>query len=866
MKTADIQERLKGLFEAPQRHGEPMVVVWDDPDGEFEALVDELELPGVEVLRDADGTRFAAKRRLNELGSGDKALIYRKRAARDTRGDWFADAVRYGRHFQADLVSSQLEDLSAADTADMRAALKHYRAFLSKKTNMRRLKQARTSYETVNQLHTAVMAAALGKGVAADFASVLVAYLTRAYDEGVEAPLGDVESAGALEAFRTMCSQTIGYIGDVAAVDAMARHLFVTALAYTVDAAKLTGLDRLISAAHAQICHELVLTWSSTPGAEAALAETVYEVEASCDVVHRLEALSVAELLPCDALPCVSVIIARKLLEAVAEGADVSADIRMVYERRRVMPWFEDVSSYYEALIAAASMQELFREHADGFHAESAQVLWDAYARDLYRVDSAYRAFSSAFERALLVADIELDDALKAAAQRIENLYKNWFLGELNVRWFDLCEQDFGRMGYAADIPRLRDFYLTHVAPVAKDARVFVIVSDALRYEVAAELAERLERETKGQATLKAMQAPFPSITATGMASLLPQTSIELSCDDGGVRVLANGMPTRSIADRAAVLRAQEPTAVAVRQEEFVSMRRDERRELVKDAQVVYVYHNAVDATGDDAKTEHDVFEACETAMREIVALVRIITGELRCSNVVITADHGFLYTREPLDELDHVAAEEMDATLLKETRRYALAPAGSRARHLVEVAMGANSSDELVGFTPRGCARIRRQGAGENYVHGGLSLQELCVPVVRFKNMRAGSSAYVEAEPVAIELLDPTSPITNTLFRLRFFQTEPVGGKKLEGAYNIVVEDAAGDAVSDEVLLAADRTSTEAADRELTAQFALKAGFSPSSSQTYYIVARHAQTGVVAWRREVRIEVAFAPAVDFGW
>ena len=164
MKTADIQERLKGLFEAPQRHGEPMVVVWDDPDGEFEALVDELELPGVEVLRDADGARFAAKRRLNELGSGDKALIYRKRAARDTRGDWFADAVRYGRHFQADLVSSQLEDLSAADTADMRAALKHYRAFLSKKTNMRRLKQARASYETVNQLHTAVMAAALGKG------------------------------------------------------------------------------------------------------------------------------------------------------------------------------------------------------------------------------------------------------------------------------------------------------------------------------------------------------------------------------------------------------------------------------------------------------------------------------------------------------------------------------------------------------------------------------------------------------------------------------------------------------------------------------------------------------------------------------
>ena len=37
-----------------------------------------------------------------------------------------------------------------------------------------------------------------------------------------------------------------------------------------------------------------------------------------------------------------------------------------------------------------------------------------------------------------------------------------------------------------------------------------------------------------------------------------------------------------------------------------MAMKKDEGREFVKDKRVVYIYHNTVDAVGDDAKTEDE--------------------------------------------------------------------------------------------------------------------------------------------------------------------------------------------------------------------------------------------------------------------
>lgn len=98
------------------------------------------------------------------------------------------------------------------------------------------------------------------------------------------------------------------------------------------------------------------------------------------------------------------------------------------------------------------------------------------------------------------------------------------------------------------------------------------------------------------------------------MAALLPGN--RLSVDDS-MNVLVDGQLTRSTADRNAVLN-REKNSAAVQYTELLSMKKAERRELISGKDVVYIYHNAIDAIGDKLPTESKVFDACETAMQEL--------------------------------------------------------------------------------------------------------------------------------------------------------------------------------------------------------------------------------------------------------
>ena len=111
---------------------------------------------------------------------------------------------------------------------------------------------------------------------------------------------------------------------------------------------------------------------------------------------------------------------------------------------------------------------------------------------------------------------------MKHSTEFVEALYQNWFLRELTACWTNAAADDLATLGYVSEIEKQRDFYKRYVAPASsKNTRAFVVISDALRYEVASELSERIVRNTKGTAELESMQAVFPSITKFGMAALL---------------------------------------------------------------------------------------------------------------------------------------------------------------------------------------------------------------------------------------------------------------------------------------------------------------------------------------------------------
>ena len=67
--------------------------------------------------------------------------------------------------------------------------------------------------------------------------------------------------------------------------------------------------------------------------------------------------------------------------------------------------------------------------------------------------------------------------------------------------------------------------------------------------------------------------------------------------------VLIDGNPTRSTVERNTILNAMPKASVAIQYNDLLNMKKDERRELVAGKDVIYIYHNSIDAIGDKAPT-----------------------------------------------------------------------------------------------------------------------------------------------------------------------------------------------------------------------------------------------------------------------
>ena len=122
--------------------------------------------------------------------------------------------------------------------------------------------------------------------------------------------------------------------------------------------------------------------------------------------------------------------------------------------------------------------------------------------------------------------------------------------------------------------------------------------------------------------------------------------------------------------------------------------------------------------------------------------MIRIIVNDFSGANIIVTADHGFLYTYTPLSEDSKVDKTTVSTDDVEVDRRYLITRKGAKPDYLMSVnfAVGA---DEYDAFSPRESIRIKKKGGGLNFVHGGVSLQEMVVPVVEYHYLRNQSKAY---------------------------------------------------------------------------------------------------------------------------
>lgn len=857
MDTDKVIQDLNRRFAAPlPEFYKRRIIFWYDEDQEFMDKLDEIVLTDAKVVALTGHNTFQVKKLLSHDDLTGNYLVYSPFSYDEPDNNWLIDIELYSEEFRADLISIWMDEMSIPATPAMRKQVKKYRKYFNAKDRRLKIITQNKTAATPAQLHMAVMAAICGLKDAQP-GTILRKVFLAGLNQEENALYQELVNYEAKDAFWAMIAQGCGYYEEDASLGRLAMHLLLTASTRTMPTEYLAGLDSFISIPHQAYCYDFISEWLSSSENEQ-LYEIARFVEEEARLPQRFAKLKVEELVNTECFPCINEIILTKLMTEIGDHLIDVDTINATVEKRKTCVWYQPFENFYEGILQVANMQDFFKEHSGGFHTVEPKNVWKEYTDTYYKMDTYYRQFQLCFQKSLETSNLLLDDLFKLVVDKVEGLYTHWFLGQLGNNWSSVCADELAKYGRILEIPQQTDFYRSKVA--SSDSRTFVIVSDALRYEVAATLAEQLRRETQSKVNLENMQSIFPSITKFGMAALLPHRELSVAMQGDTLAVLADGQATAS-GYREKVLKAANKDSVALQYKNIIGMKRLERSALVKGMNVVYIYHDTID----DASHHSDsaVFPACEKAIAELKNMVRIIVNEFGGTNIIITSDHGFLYTYSPLTEDDKVDKTGFNSMDVDYGRRHAIMQKGANPDYLMPVKfLGGNT--EYEGFAPRESIRIKMSGGGLNFVHGGTSLQEMVVPVIEYHFLRNDSMEYrrnkqkYDTKPVEVSILSANRKISNMIFSLNFYQKDAVGDNREAATYLVYFTDASGKQISDVQKIIADKTSDNGAERTFRCTFNLKQ-MKYSNMETYYLVIADESGLQMPQREEFQIDIAFA-------
>lgn len=857
MDADKVIQDLNRRFAAPlPEFYQRRIIFWYDEDQEFADKLDEIVLENAKTVILTGSNAFAVKKLLNHDDLTSNYLVYSPVSYNRQDDNWLLDIELYSEEFRADLISIWMDEMDIPSTPAMRKQVKHYRKYFNAKDRRARIVAQNKIPSTPAQLHMAVMAAICGlKNPQPN--QIIRSVFRAGLDVQNNATYREFINYGSEDAFWAMVRQGCGFYEEEHDLGRLAIHLLLTASTRTLRPEYLAGLDIFISMPHQAYCYDFISEWLHGEDREQ-LYDVARYVEDEAHLNQRFAKLAVDDLVNTECFPCINEVILTKLMTEISNHIIDVDTISATVEKRRTCAWYEPFENFYDGLLQVANMQRFFKEHSAGFHTADAKGIWKEYTESYYQMDTYYRLFHLSFQKSLETSNILLDDLFKHVADKVEGLYSHWFLGGLGNNWSDVCADELEQYGKVLEIAKQEDFYRSRIKN--SDTRVFVIISDALRYEVAASLADQLRRETQSKVSLSSMQSIFPSITKFGMAALLPHKELSAEVRNNILTVFADAQSTAS-PNRDKVLKNENPSSVALQYKNIIGMKRAERSALVKGMDVVYLYHDTIDDASHTSDTS--VFPACDKAISELKNLVRIIVNEFGGTRIMITADHGFLYTYSPLTEDDKVDKTSFNGMDVEYGRRYAIMQKGAAPKYLMPVKF-LDGKSEFDGFAPRESIRIKMNGGGLNFVHGGISLQEMVVPVIEYRYLRNDSMEYkrnkqkYDTKPVTVSLLSANRKISNMIFSLNFYQKDAVGDNREATTYLVYFTDESGKQISDVQKIIADKTSDNGADRTFRCNFNLKS-LKYSNTATYYLVIADEQGLQMPQREQFQIDIAFA-------
>jgi uncharacterized protein (TIGR02687 family) len=305
------------------------------------------------------------------------------------------------------------------------------------------------------------------------------------------------------------------------------------------------------------------------------------------------------------------------------------------------------------------------------------------------------------------------------------------------------------------------------------------------------------------------------------MACLLPHGSLEYIDD----KIFVNGINSSGIENRNKILLQAFPESIAINYDDLMNLSRDEAREQIKGKRILYIYHDKIDNTGDKKKSEHDVFNAAEETIVDIEKMIRHLSHSLSVTHIIVTSDHGFIYKREALETADKLESFDFDKIkTIDASKRYILSKEDISLKNVHKFNMNSifGNTPNMFVYVPYADLRFKHPGGGSNFVHGGLSPQEIIIPVLsyhHYRDIKTLDKKRIKYGKVKVTVINSSRKITNNTFVVNILQNEKITDKLQPLRFKVALWDINEEPpkkISDEKLVIADKTSDNPEERQI--------------------------------------------------
>lgn len=789
--TNDIVQQINDYFGSPLGEGESRKILYlFDAEQSYKQEIEKLsQITDFVLITVNENCYFWAQHQLERAYVEKDVFLYFEIEKPDPRENPLLDVLYYSKELKIDEKSQLFFSIGVdSNREDLHEIMNYYPSFFKNKARINQMKKLfnLSISESAQEFEYSIIGV-LVKASSPNWMSILISLFEEPVDKK-NSKWDQLIKFGNINRFWVLVDKLVEYNKKTSAsghltIYELMKHLFMTF--YESEAEKnIRQISQYVLPSQNSVV-VFMNRWKNARKHEESYKLAANSIQNEFDMDQLFEDLSTEELVQLETFRWFDEELIRRVIAHNRENANAA---NWIAQRKNTI-WFKEFEAIYEFLSQYINLSNEINKYEEKAHRlQSFAELQNEYVSNLYRIDQYYRVLTIHFDK---LGDY-WTERVSEIYDQLSRQYNTVYLGSFSEKWDHLYINSL-------NTKQQSDFYAKEVRPfVESDKRIVVFISDGLRFEAGQELYQQLTFEKRFDGEMDWMQTDLPSITKIGVANLLPHQIVSLD-KKGSVKV--DNQTISGLSSRQKALEKETKAALAVHAKQLTHMNRSNLRQTFKGKKLIYIFHDIIDAVGDNQKTEDSVFQATDETIDDLHHLISRLTTEVSINHFLITSDHGYIYNREKLKTMEKTLVES-STEVMEKKKRYLITK--NQENKNLGSTFSLKKSLNFDGYVtvPKGLNRYAVQGGGAQYVHGGALPQEIIVPLLRIRTNRGRN----ELDKVGLILITQTRRITELVTRLSFLQAEPVSSDKLEAIVTAYFVNSKNQKISNEVTIRADK------------------------------------------------------------